>query len=336
LYFEENRWDNDAVSALLQRLDQGGYGETAAERRVGVIVVFSPGQTFETQSELRRVVSVLGDRMRLGSSAAAEPLLFAIGAAAGGSVETFTGLRCKEQFDFPSGCDGVSSVLSPVGLLPAAFLGLDCIQLLAGAVAMTDHFRSAPAEENVVVQLAVINFLCSRAASIRRRVFNAWNHSLEPLGRWYDHLVKTLPGPRGTGTLSATSVCPRDWCESGTAPSDWFVDSLVHHVLVETPRSDVLPVSAQEDQRSLIADDDGLTAPPVTMPAFLWSKFRRVERQQRHAEIPVTRIVLPHLDTYVLGQFFQFLMISTWVEARLGIPDFVNADDNDGDGSPPD
>ena len=53
-------------------------------------------------------------------------------------------LGCGEMFPVPDGVGGRFSVLSAVGLLPAALLGLDVEKLLAGAAAMNEHFRTAP------------------------------------------------------------------------------------------------------------------------------------------------------------------------------------------------
>ena len=44
-------------------------------------------------------------------------------------------------------------------LLPAAMLGLDCMKLLEGAVAVNDHFRDASPDENIVMRLAAIIIL---------------------------------------------------------------------------------------------------------------------------------------------------------------------------------
>ena len=46
------------------------------------------------------------------------------------------------MFDVPDGVGGRFSVLSAVGLLPAALMGLDVVQLLEGAAAMNEHFRN--------------------------------------------------------------------------------------------------------------------------------------------------------------------------------------------------
>ena len=51
-------------------------------------------------------------------------------------------LGCREMFRVPDGVGGRFSVLSAVGLLPAALMGLDIEKLLEGAAAMNEHFRN--------------------------------------------------------------------------------------------------------------------------------------------------------------------------------------------------
>ena len=53
-------------------------------------------------------------------------------------------LGCPNVFPIPDGVGGRFSVLMPVGLLPAAVMGLDVVQLLEGAAAMNERFRTAP------------------------------------------------------------------------------------------------------------------------------------------------------------------------------------------------
>ena len=56
------------------------------------------------------------------------------------------------MFPVPDGVGGRFSVLSAVGLLPAALLGLDIEKLLRGAAAMNEHFRKNPPDKNIVLQ----------------------------------------------------------------------------------------------------------------------------------------------------------------------------------------
>src|SRR4029078_3923189 len=71
---------------------------------------------------------------------------------AGGRLEAFAKeLGCSEMLPVPEGVGGRFSLLSSVGLLPAAVLGINVIALLEGAIAMNEHFRTAPPGENVVL-----------------------------------------------------------------------------------------------------------------------------------------------------------------------------------------
>ena len=53
--------------------------------------------------------------------------------------------------------EGSASYHQLVCCLP--HLGLDCMKLLEGAVAMNEHFKNAPYEENVVLQYVAVNHL---------------------------------------------------------------------------------------------------------------------------------------------------------------------------------
>ena len=135
IYFEGNNADNDAVQGLLDLVE--GSDDW------GIIVISKSGGTLETavafriflealrkscggdQEKLRRrVVPVTGDVGRLHDLAAA--------------------LGCHDIFPIPDGVGGRYSVLSAVGLLPAAVMGLDVQHLLEGAAAMNERFRTAP------------------------------------------------------------------------------------------------------------------------------------------------------------------------------------------------
>ncbi len=65
------------------------------------------------------------------------------------------GLGPDEMFVYPDHVGGRFSVLTAVGLLPAAVLGLDLEALLEGAAAMTERFRQAPVGDNPVLATAV-------------------------------------------------------------------------------------------------------------------------------------------------------------------------------------
>ena len=102
-------------------------------------------------------------------------------ARAGKLFELAKALGCREMFPVPDGVGGRFSVLSAVGLLPAALLGLDIEKLLSGAAAMNEHFRTAPPDENIVLQyVGVCHLMEERAAATcgcSRRGASGWKRS---------------------------------------------------------------------------------------------------------------------------------------------------------------
>ena len=93
------------------------------------------------------------------------------------------GIDPAQMFEFWDWVGGRYSLWSAVGLSIALFLGMDRFEeLLAGAHAMDEHFRTAPLEDNIPVILALlgiwyINF------------FDAHTHAVLP----YDQYLRRLP-----------------------------------------------------------------------------------------------------------------------------------------------
>ena len=119
-------------------------------------------------------------------------------------------IDCDEVFSVPDGVGGRFSVLSSVGLLPAALLGLDCIRLLEGAVAMTEHFANAQFEDNLIMQYVAVNHLLSQKRGKSVRVMSVWSKALEAFGLWHDQLLAESNGKEGLGVTPLTTVNTRD------------------------------------------------------------------------------------------------------------------------------
>src|SRR5690606_4612893 len=194
MYFEGNNVDNDASQALLSRLAAGGYGDSPAEQRASSVVISKSGGTLETAVAFRQLLAAL--RSSLGDQADKWlPKLVIPATGDGGKLHDLaTAIGCEEIFSVPDGVGGRFSVLSAVGLLPAAMLGLDCMKLLEGAVAMNQHFESAPPEENVVLQYVAVNHLLAQHRDKSIRVLSVWSKELEAVGLWYDQLLAESNG----------------------------------------------------------------------------------------------------------------------------------------------
>lgn len=312
MYFEGNNVDNDASSALLSRLAAGGYGDTGAENEFGLVVISKSGGTMETAVAFRQFLSALeaqlGDRAsdRLGQ------LVVPVTGRSGKLFDLAKAIGCDEIFEVPDGVGGRFSVLSPVGLAPAAVLGLDCMQLLQGAVAMNEHFKTAPFEENVVLQYVAVNHLLAQHRDKSIRVLSVWSKALESVGLWYDQLLAESNGKDGKGVTPLTTVNTRDLHSRHQQHQQGANDKVFNNLIVQSERTDPLPVGASDRNQDGLNDIAEKTLPDI-MSAAIQGTNEALHTDGR----PTTDILLPRIDTHVLGQLFQMLMIATVVEGRL-------------------
>ena len=204
------------------------------------------------------------------------------------------------------------SILSPVGLLPAAILGLDCIQLLKGAVDLYDHFRSSPPEDNIVLKYVAVNHLLEVERGATIRVLSIWSKSLEALGLWYDQLLAESLGKDGRGATPLTTVNTRDLHSRHQQHQQGRTDKVFNNLIVKQYRADpVLIGSSNRNQDGL--NDIAEKSLPDIMTAAIQGTNDALHSDGR----PTTDIVLPEINTYTLGQLFQMLMLATVVEGRL-------------------
>ncbi|MGB0759112.1 MAG: glucose-6-phosphate isomerase [Rubripirellula sp.] len=312
MYFEGNNVDNDASNALLHRLKAGGYGTTEAEKRFAVVVISKSGGTMETAVALRQFLASL--EASLGEQASAElgRLVIPVTGASGKLHDLASAIGCEQVFSVPEGVGGRFSILSPVGLMPAAMLGLDCMKLLEGAVAMNEHFKNASYEENVVLQYVAVNHLLAKHRNKTIRVMSVWSKALEAVGLWHDQLLAESNGKDGLGVTPLTTVNTRDLHSRHQQHQQGHNDKVFNNLIVENYRTDPLPVGHSAKNQDSLNDLADRTLPDI-MEAAVKGTNDALHQDGR----PTTNILLPSIDTYVLGQLFQMLMIATVVEGRL-------------------
>lgn len=122
-------------------------------------------------------------------------------------------IATKEQipcFDVPSNVGGRFSVLTAVGLLPAALIGLDIEKLIQGARTMRDQFLSTDPGKNLPFQLAVIQYLMAQKGKTIH-VLMPYAQKLIRLADWYRQLLaestgKTLNDKGETVNVGITPV----------------------------------------------------------------------------------------------------------------------------------
>lgn len=309
LYFEGNNVDNDSSSALLDLLKSGP--KDSVEGAWAVAVISKSGGTLETAIAFRQYLRALeqslgGDKQKLAKR------VVPVTGTSGKLFDLAKAIGCPESFEVPDGVGGRFSILSAVGLLPAAILGLDVLRLLEGAVQMNDRFASAAPGENPVLDYVAVCRQMEVLRGANTRVLSVWSKSLESTGLWYDQLLAESLGKHEQGALPLTVVNTRDLHSRAQQHQEGKRDKLFTNVVLENWKWDPLPVGESE------RNQDGLNdLADKTLPDVMRAAIQGTNEAYRLDGRPTADIRLPKADESSLGQFYQMMMLATVLEGRL-------------------
>ena len=303
IYFEGNNADNDAVQGLLDLVE--GSDDW------GIIVISKSGGTLETAVAFRVFLEALRKSCR-GDVEKIRRRVIPVTGESGRLRDLASALGCKDVFPIPDGVGGRFSILSAVGLLPAAVMGLDVQHLLEGAAAMNERFRTAPPLNNPVLDYVGV----SRMMEVRRgatiRVLSTWGKGLESVGLWYDQLLSESLGKNGQGATPLTVVNTRDLHSRGQQHQEGRRDKLITNLVVEHVAREPVAIERSEFDQDKLNSLSGKTLPEILEAAYAGTNQAYAADYRRTATIR-----LPRLDEGSLGQLFQMLMLATVAEGRL-------------------
>lgn len=303
--YEGNNVDNDALSGLFDVLE----GEAASGWAINVIS--KSGGTLETAAAFRILLRKLTEACNTNGKDVADHVVPVTGTS-GKLFDLATAVGCQDIYEVPDGVGGRFSVLSAVGLMPAAIMGLDIVKLLEGAAAMNEHFRTAPVGENVVLDYTGICHLMEEKRGCDIRLLSTWGKRLESVGLWYDQLLAESLGKQERGAMPLTVVNTRDLHSRGQQHQEGKRDKLITNVTVGAGNCEAVAVGTSEfnqDQLNELADK--------TLPDILSAATQGTNQAYREDSRPTADLHLPQLDEHTLGQVFQMLMLATVAEGRL-------------------
>lgn len=154
-------------------------------RRTVVNVISKSGSTAETLAQFLFLYQIL--KNRVGEEKARERFILTTDPEKG----TLRRLAEKEGFltlSVPPAVGGRFSVLSSVGLLPAAMVGIDIEELLAGARFMDQRLKQAGSHNNLAYTLASLYYLYATAKERPILVFMPYASSLAFFSEWFCQL----------------------------------------------------------------------------------------------------------------------------------------------------
>ena len=311
VYFEGNNVDNDSIQAVLDMLPVP-MSPTDAQGRWAVVVISKSGGTLETAAAFRVFAERLSQAVG-GDTHQIAQLIVPVTGESGKLRNLANALQCVDTFRVPDGVGGRFSVLSPVGLLPAAILGLDIVQMLRGAVAMTEHFQRTPYSDNAVLNYTAVSHLMERNHGATMRVLQVWSKTLESLGLWYDQLLaESLGKNEHTGATPLTVVNTRDLHSRAQQHQEGRRDKMYTNLLVNQWRRDPVRIPSSTNDQDNLNQLAGRSFPEL-MSAAAQGTNQAYNGDGR----PTADLIFPAINEHTLGQFLQMMMLATVIECRL-------------------
>ncbi len=298
--------DPSSVAAALDRIDP---------RRVLVNVISKSGGTAETMAQYLVVRAWLEKAL---GAAAYRHLVFTTDPSRGALRE----LAQREHIatlDVPPDVGGRFSVLSPVGLLPAALVGIDIEGLLEGARLVLERTEEDDLFRNPAALYAALHHEADVSHGARIHVLMPYTDRLRELAEWYrqlwaeslgkrvDRQGKTVhAGPTPVGAVGAT-----DQHSQVQLFMEGPYDKAITFVTVENFGVDVkIPGRAAAD------NGPALPADLAYLPGHTLGELLRAEYEATSAALAQMgrmncTLRLPDLSAATLGETIMFFQLAT-------------------------
>jgi len=310
LYVEDNV-DPERMCALLDVIDV---------EKTCFNVITKSGATSETMAQYLIIMDILKAKLK---DKASENIIATTSATKGNLIK----LAKKENmktFYIPDGVGGRFSQLSPVGLLPAAVVGIDIKGLLAGAEYMDKICSNSNIRKNPALLLALFQFLSMKKGK-NISVMMPYADSLKYIADWYCQLWGESLGKAVDNNGQEVFVGQTPVKALGVTDQHSQVQ-----LYREGPFDKVITLIGVENFRKTIAIPHGCD--DIADVAFLsgntMNKLINAERMATEYALTTAKrlnhtIMLNEVNAFTIGQLlFLFEMETAFAGAMLNIDTF--------------
>ncbi|MCO4772616.1 MAG: glucose-6-phosphate isomerase [Deltaproteobacteria bacterium] len=294
--------DPFAVRRTLLALDPA---ETA------VAVISKSGGTVETAALFRTVLPWLRD----GAGDAWTRRLVLITDTTHGALRPLADAHGLDALPVPDDVGGRFSVLTAVGILPAAYRGLDVDALLAGAHSMADRVRTRSIDTNPAWAFAGVHDLWWPRATVS--ILLTYSERLTLMGAWYmqlwaESLGKPMEEGRAYGWTPGGARGPADQHSQLQLWQEGPADRIVTVVRVEEHGADLtIP--------TLSGPEDGVGSylAGTSLASLLEAERRGTTAALVSVGRPVLELVVPRVDAHAIGELIMLFESATAIAGLL-------------------
>jgi glucose-6-phosphate isomerase len=304
--------DPSFVTAAIESMDP---------RRTMVVVIAKSGATAETVATFLIVREWL--QKKLGKKA--KQRIVAVTSSGRGDLAVLAEKEQYRTFVIPANVGGRFSVLSPVGMVPAALIGIDIRKIFKGAAAMTHLCWESKLDRNIALRSALYHYLIWTRKNKSIQVAFPYSNRLWGTAFWFRQLWAESLGKATLRTGETVHVGQTPVAALGTTDQHSQVQ-----LYMEGPNDKVLTFWAVEKQR----DNGRIPKVKLGLEAFDYlpgqnlAKLLDAERRATAAALtgagrPNCTFTLERVDEEHLGAFFQLLEFQTaFAGELLGIDAF--------------
>ncbi len=299
--FVEDNADPERIANLFEILDP---------KTTLVNVISKSGGTAETMGAF--LIAREFFAKKLGAAAVKEHIV-ATTDARHGSMRKIVDIEGFKSFLVPDGVGGRFSVLSPVGLFPAAMVGIDIHKLLGGAAAMDKRCSSASLKKNPALLGSALQYIADTQKGKSISVMMSYSNALYNVADWYRQLWAESLGKKyslngdivNTGQTPVKALGATDQHSQSQLYNEGPNDKTITFLRVEKFRKDVkIPKAyAKIEEASYLSGH--------TMGELLNVEQTGTELAYTSNKRPNAVISLPAINECTVGQLLYMLELTT-------------------------
>ena len=310
-FYVEDNVDPERMAALLDVVDV---------KKTMFNVITKSGSTSETMSQYLIINDIL--KKELGADASNH--MIATTSETKGNLIKIAKKDGLKTFYIPDGVGGRFSELCPVGLLPAAVLGIDIKAMLAGAAFMDKKCKSSDASKNPALMAALLQFIAmEKGCNIS--VMMPYADSLKLMADWYAQLWGESLGKAVDLDGKKVNVGQTPVKALGVTDQHSQVQ-----LYTEGPFDKVITLIGVDAYRKEVVISDGCADIPSvnflcghTMNELITAEMNATEYALTVKGRLNNRIMLPEVNAFTIGQLMMFFMLQTaYTGALLNIDTF--------------
>lgn len=277
-------------------------------------VISKSGSTSETMSQFMIIKKMLEEKL---GEKASEHIVCTTDKENGNLVKIAREENYK-TFIIPAGVGGRFSELTPVGLLPAAFCGIDIKEMLKGAAVMDEMCKNEDIYKNPAYMYAVLNYLTMKNGQ-NISVMMPYADSLKFISDWYAQLWAESLGKKYdndgkevyVGSTPVKALGATDQHSQVQLYAEGPFDKIITFIGVDKFKKSITIPKIYEDMPSL-AFLGGVTQDDLIKTEQIATEYALLK-----AGKPNMTITLPEVNENTLGQLLYFFEVATAFTGEL-------------------